>query len=234
MSNIKKIIVWVGNGVGKQVRPTYEWKPDSSRTLIYYPLTSNLVDQMWNWNTGTMHWTCTYNSSTWIYVTGRSSNYVTWLSNGIANRNVFTLCVWFRYSSLSWSSNIDNIMWYANNSQTNQAFDVRTYPNNTITAVVVGRINATISNPRNSDWHNLVITADWTTYKVYDKWVLIKSESNSNAVQNYSELQLWWWWNYTSWRSANGYIKDYIVENYAWSEEEITNYYNSTKSTYWL
>lgn len=222
-----------------QFEVPYSWEPDASRTLIYYPLTSNLVDQMWNWNTGTMHWTCTYDSVTGIHVTWMSSNYVTWLSNGIANRNTFTMNVWIKNETTS-APRV--LLWYNSSWASAQCMYVAFESSSWINQLrwvwffwsswdysVIWEIWT------DSNWHNLCLLATWTTYQWYIDWVAYWTPvSSSNNMNNYPELQLWWWWNYGSSRSANWYIKDYIVENYAWSAEDITNYYNRSKSKVWL
>ena len=234
MSNIKKIIVWVGNGVGKQVRPTYEWKPDSSRTLIYYPLTSNLVDQMWNWNTGTAHWTLSYDETTWIRFTWTSWNYVTGMSNWIANRNIFTMNVWVKCTS---NSNTKILLWYNSNTPSAQCMYIA-YESSNLRLVWFfwssWSYAIVCSITTGTDWHNVCLVADWTSYKCYVDNVLGAENTSSNNMNNYSELQLWWWWYYWSSRSCDGYAKSYIVENYAWSEEDRTNYYNWSKEKLWI
>ena len=215
----------------KQIYPA-GWKPWEN-TYIYYPLTSNLVDQMWNWNTGTMTWTCTFDSSTGIYVTWRSGNYVTGLSNWINNRDLFTLNVWAKKEdNNSWSY----LLWYSTPYVDTQSLNLSYW----------GTLNIDISfqntsgNPKwcqityDSNWHNWCIVFENNTEKCYVDWTLIATNSVWWSPNNVSEMQLWWWWTYWSSRSGNWYIKDYIVETVARTAEQVLSYYNQTKSNYWL
>ena len=222
---VKKIYVWT-----TKVRPSW-WTPWAN-TLIYYPLTSNLVDQMGNGNTGTMHWTCTFDSNTGIHVTWKSSNYVTWLSNWINNRNLFTLNVrWKLDSSQNWSY----LLWYSTGTGSTQClnisgwnweihWDIRFTDGTTSQSVIT----------YNSNWHNYCFVCSNGTCKAYIDWVLKDTKSTSAYTNNVSTMELWWGWTYWSGRSWDWYIKDFIVETVAWSDAEISDYYNLTKSNYWL
>lgn len=212
-----------------QVRPS-GWQPWAN-TLIYYPLTSDLVDQMWNWNTWTMHWTCTFDSATGIHVTWKSGNYVTWMSNGIANKNIFTINV--RWKAIT---NRMVLIWYASNSQTTQAFCVYKWDGLEIWCITQwwNQSDTTWKISTDNNWHNYCITANWSKYDTYIDWVLLKEHFSSSPLNNISEMQLWWWGIYWNDRSWEWYIKDYIVETVAWSAGGILAYYNQTKSNYWL
>lgn len=232
------VSLWGVNAVYKGtnlVRPA--WRPWVN-TYIYYPFTSNLVDQMWNWNTWTMTWTCTFDSSTGIHVTWRSNNYVTWMSLGVNNRNTFTLNVWVKLDNTT--DNWQCIIWYTSNIISNQARKLELWTSNPWIDCVIcywGWGDNSIVRPSSKDtnWHNYCLVWDGTKYQWYYDGVALWSAINtSSALNNISELQLWWGWVYWSWRSANWYIKDYIVETVAWTEAQVLSYYNQTKSLYWL
>lgn len=213
------------------------WTPWAN-TYMYYPLTSDLKDVMWNWNTGTMHWTCTFNSSTGIHVTWKSGNYVTWMTCGIANRNTFTFLIWSKIDAVN-TSNYDGILWWYNSTS-------------------ASRVSTQMENNRWSSWnylqprifywnsgfgtditpdtnrHLYTFTGDGTSYKIYIDGELKNSVSTSTKVNNITEFQLWWGWYFWSGRSENWYIKDYIVETVARTAQEVADYYNLTKWNYWL
>ena len=230
---LKRILIYPDGVTEKQVYPAW-WKPNAN-TLIYYPLTSNLVDQMWNWNTGTMHWTCTFDSSTGIHVTWKSWNYITGMSNWIANRNTFTMNVW---EKLDQTGKTQCILWYNNNSPSSQCMYISHEWDgyrwvwffwSSWSYCVIWNITI------DTNWHNVCLLATWTSYQWYIDWVAYWTAAlSSNNMNNYSELQLWWWGAYWSNRAANWYIRDYIVETVARTDAEILNYYNTTKSNYWL
>ena len=214
-----------------QFEVPYSWEPDASRTLIYYPLTSNLADQMWNGNTGSSHWTISFNETTGVRVTWRSWNYVTGMSNGIANRNVFTMNVRAKVDAINndwWS-----IVWYTSNIDSSMALKLENR-NSIWFGIFYGSSHLWNTVTWDTEWHNFCAVWTWTSYTLYIDNVQVATVSTTTKINNLPELQIWWWWYYGSSRSANGYIKDYIVENYAWSAEDITNYYNRSKSKVWL
>lgn len=212
----------------------WEWKPWAN-TYIYYPLTSDLVDVMWNWNTGTMTWTCTFNETTWIRFTWTSWNYVTGMSNWIANRNTFTMNVWVKITS---NSNTRCLLWYSSNTPDSQCMTlmfewwifrwVWFCWNSWDYSVIWGIWTDT-------NWHNVCLVATWTSYQWYvDNVASGNARLSSNNMNNIPSMQLWWWWYYWSWRACDGYAKSYIVENYAWSEEDRTKYYEWSKAKLWI
>jgi hypothetical protein len=205
-----------------------KWKPWAN-TYIYYPFTSNLVDQMWNGNTGTMTWTCTFDSSTGIHVTWRSGNYVTWLSNWINNRNLFTWNVWVKAETTTQAS---YLIWKATAYASTQAQWVNVYSDIQIW-ICVGNTFYQWWVTQDQKWHNMCLVEENNTTKIYIDWNLISTQSWW-TVNNVSEMQLWWWWQYGTSRACDGYIKDYIVETIAWTADEVSAYYNQTKSNYWL
>lgn len=205
-----------------------KWKPWAN-TYIYYPLTSNLVDQMWNWNTGTMTWTCTFDNNTGIHVTWRSWNYVTGMSSGINNRNLFT---WNVRVKAETTTSASFLIWKSTNSASTQAQRVNVYSNIQIW-VCVGNSFYEWGVPQDQQWHNMCVVEENNTTKIYIDWTLISTQAWW-TVNNASEMQLWWWWNYWSSRSCDWYIKDYIVETVARTAQEVADYYNQTKANYGL
>lgn len=211
------------------------WKPWAN-TLLYYPLTENLADASGHWNTWTMTWTCSFNSSTGIHVTWKSSNYVTWMSIWVNARNTFTLNVWCKYDSVaSW---VQTLWGNSSNTQNYQAMKEELVSWDGLyiwcsvwSTNVWGKVGETSVA---TTFHNICVIANWTTYKFYFNGVLKKQTTNSGSVNNYWTMNLWYDNYYTSGRAANGYIKDYIVESVARTEQEVLDYYNWTKWDYWL
>jgi len=242
------------NNTEKILKNAYIWeyvpRQPSSDTLIYYPLTSNLVDQMWHGNTGTAHWNVTFNSTTWCRVLGKNSSiYADGMSLWINWRLNFTLNFRAKYDTDSTNSSWC-LVWYWTNIDTTQCFKLEYFAWQS-PAKVRMRLLGNITVPTSAtsvvsptwpllwEWYNYCITMNNWVCKMYGNWEHLKfsTEYDSvtfSSVNNISELQLWWWWSYGSWRSANWYIKDYIVETVAWDADRISDYYNYTKSNYWL
>ena len=222
-----------------------KWEP-SANTLLYYPLTSNLVDQMWNGNTWVAHWNVTFNASpgttTWCYTSWQSSIYVTWMSLWINGKSTCTMNVWVNFISKTshW-----NIIGYNSNYNYSQPFKIFCWTDDNINFQVsygtsssnqwrVG-ISSDFYKQLNSWFHNYWFSINNWVVKLFVDWELAKDAVNIWAVASWqSEMQLWWWWYYWSWRTATGYARDYIVETIAWSDEDFMNYYNQTKYLYWI
>lgn len=228
---VKEVYVWT-----TKVRPS-GWQPWAN-TYIYYPLTSDLKDVMWNWNTWTMHWTCTFSSATGIYVTGESWNYVTWLSIGINNRSVFTLNVWIKPNAYAYFNNVRCLLW--NDARWNDWFSLKLewrWPSQWFYPALASGSSQMFSNSSVTawwSWKNVCITRDSSgNYKYYINWTVSQTWSGG-VPNNYSELWLWYSNSYGTSRWATLNIKDYIVETVARNATEVSDYYNLTKSNYWL
>jgi len=225
---IKRVLIWQG-WVEKQIYPA-GWKPNAN-TLAYYPLTANLVDKMWNWNTGTMVWTCTFSSTTGIYVTGDSGNYVTWMSNGIWGRNVFTMNVWIKPNKYATFNYVKNIIWGENVKIEWWWPTQKFYPAFKVWNSLLWSQSDAPSYDGN--WVNVCIIADWTKYYWYQNGVKISEVTNSWTLNSETLLNLWWNSNVSD-RWWTTYVKDYIAESTARTAEKVSAYYEQTKSNYWL
>ena len=82
-------------------------------------------------------------------------------------------------------------------------------------------------------WYNVVATQEWSTVKAYLNWEYI-GESTTRP----SQIPTWWslWAVHISSHSDKyiWYISNAILENKARTAQEISDYYNQTKSNYWL
>ena len=234
MPKVNKIYVW-----DKQVRP-YKFNPWVN-TLAYYPLSSTTTvnDMSWN-NRNLTNTNVTFGTYQWV-----DCAYFSW--NGCQLRNTsfpdvrstdWTVACWsyFVWNGSTWNGNLDEILWrwggntwvrfdcYGSTSSYLKFLLSWCYPEYNLKDV--------------SSWVFTVSTYNATTYdrKFYVNWQLQWTWSwqmNSNYVNYFtfsntqdnssSTSKRWKWW-------ASGLI----VENKIWTEQEILNYYNQTKSNYWL
>lgn len=230
------------------------WKPNEN-TYIYYPLTSDLVDVMWNGNTGVAHGNVTFKSTswsdTWCYVQWQSWIYVTGMSIGITWRTTCTLNYWAnfvsqeQYAALVWHSG-----YYDNEEPSKLVCDIS--GSNTYTRLWLKGsgwnfyFTDAYAYPINHWYHNYCITLDNGSLRMYLDWRpahFLRNSSgdyetyNAGTVQNWSgasELQLWYWGRYWNARRSTWYVRDFIVETIPRTAQEISDYYNQTKSNYWL
>lgn len=87
-------------------------------------------------------------------------------------------------------------------------------------------------------WYNITYTVDsWTCY-IYKDWVQIYTDSYIYWSWA-NKLCLWWWYNNNPSKNyrEEAYkwkLADVIIENVAWTSQEISDYYNLTKWNYGL
>jgi hypothetical protein len=84
-------------------------------------------------------------------------------------------------------------------------------------------------------WSNIVITQSSKTYNIYINWVLVKSGTMSSANLTWTNFNIGYaYGNNSAVKRFIGWISEFIFENKARTADEISNYYNKTKSNYWL
>ena len=237
MSNIKKIIVWVGNGVGKQVRPyKYPYKP-TSNTLLYMPLDWDLYKSGTATTTATLWSNASWGTVLWD---------LKWLSlNGTANSNIiiswlpafsdFTLNIWVKLNNRdndamfvkrwNWNSAGKNLQfWMRKNQSYKTMFNFFTYDQYGNTSLN--------TNTR----YNIIVTYNYSTKakNIYLNW------SNNWSTTSAWQIDFWtvdvYIWSNEDWSASvvNWLMSNLIIENKEWSSTEVSNYYNSTKTLYWI
>ena len=207
------------------------WTP-TSNTIAYYPLNWDGNDYSWNNKNLTSSWATSY-TTVWGVLSANfgGSNYL--YNSSLTCSSIgqtFTIAWWFYSSWQLWvtcmgkASNLWH--WWGLYYETGLLWRIRaeTQNNNSPT-----RFMPSISYVE--WWHHLVFTHNsswwaiyydgvskqtWSMPMDYD-WYLILGASLDSSTYYFN-------WN----------ISNLILENKVWTAEEISNYYNSTKSTFWL
>lgn len=207
------------------------WWTPWANTVAYYPLEKDTKDVI-SWNSLTASWTVTYEKKfgatrnsivlSSVSLTWTQSTRPTW-------NNDRTLSIWLAKTSSTWSD--PWIMSYGNNSVNNlyctltdgTAIGITNYWNN------LGSLAWDIGT---NTWKLITfVHSSWVT-TAYINWVFLKTWS---WTFNTTWSNIWVWVSpysptyYTSWNFSN-----FIVENVAWSAQEIADYYDLTKSLYWI
>ena len=212
----------------------WEFKPWAN-TLAYYKFDWNLNDSSTNWHnlslyTGSAaYWTASW---WWTYV---HFNQNTWA-------NYWTLS-WFNYD---WNHTIS--LWL--NPQTNFGtswnnclFELR---ESSSYAFVRFCANVAVSywfSPAFTQalsvwiWYNMIYTRSWNSAKMYINWTLVNSWTapitwRTNQTIRFRLNQIGD--TNSSSYANNAYYSDVIFESKEWSAQEVSDYYNQTKSNYWL
>lgn len=204
----------------------WKWFIPWENTLVYCPFQNDIKDYSGNNISTSWWWTLVYENpwvrmSEWI-----SINETTSLSN-------FTIMC---YSKISSTSNRGTI--FRRSSITSSWyywFDVEYNTDGDTDCVRVEVLKYQYSNVWKTayfwigvtSWHHFCFVVNWSMWYFYVDWVLKASKNIS------------WWtpyvWNYNLWNSSSlQTVWDYIIESKARTAQEIQDYYNNTKSNYWL
>lgn len=219
---VKKIYVW-----DKLVRPAW-WQPWAN-TYMYWELVSNANDTSWNNRNGTVNGTVTWNN--WAVF-----NWSWQVSSPINSMpSNFTISCWTNKTQSSTSEQVLFAKWWS--YYETDRFGM--YYNNSWNLYVrqaTASLNWTwllVWNFGYNTWNNVVFTKTWTTITVYANG----TQTNQFNYYSWGEvnntyLGIWWWTS--SQRNFSGTIKDFIVENKTRTADEVSKYYNWTKSNYGL
>lgn len=215
---IKRILVGT-----QQVRP-YRYNPTRS-TLAYFPFNDDQLDKTGNC---TLWATWTKQTIWYRFTSGSSSLWITIPSNKQRSRfySCRTKCInilgWY-YASISTMmlcySTTRFFYKYTEDQHTKQFGYWRDSSN------IVWSNTQTIDL---TNWFHLAYWCDSSNnYKWWINWTLVWSWTAT--WQRYFSSVDWF-----QWTNATIDYSDFILENRLWSATEVTNYYNSTKSKYWL
>jgi len=204
------------------------WQPWAN-TIAYYPLSSNLIDASWNSSDiipsdsssviGNYQGIDCFNLN-WYYCT--VSNIDT-----LATSNEYTFNFWLYRTArfdIMYAENGSRWAWwlmmYSGESQAR-------WGNKT------NQSTAFFEPPYNT-WLNIVFTVlnwEWSIYVNNNKTVL---KSSWVLAPNHNGTPLIIGGDYAYNNQGNWYLSKLIIEDRWWTAQEVADYYNQTKATYWL
>ena len=216
-----------------------DWKPNS-HTVAYWPLnsTTTVYDQSWNsydltnngGSFGTYQWVDCWNWNSTSYYLNRTAT-SSLIPSGASAR---TMSFW-AYTTTNSTSYTKYLICYWGTSAANSRFSIAT---NTSKQYRVDLINnyITSSNTTFNTWFLHTLTYDGTTAKYYIDGVLIGTQTqtlNTTAVWSSNAFRVNKRNNSTSANySSSGYYSEIIIEDYAWTADQIAAYFDQTKWTY--
>jgi hypothetical protein len=231
------------NGVEKQVRPSgwWGWKPWAN-TVAYYPLNWDINDYSWNnrnltVDTGSMSYGNLTDGQYWIF----NGNTVLSTSD-IVPLNSGTILMWAFFGSVSDWNLLSNCKGTASRNYAN--YGAIDWNNKIFFPYTEGswwsgnrlEVSQTWIVPTNA-WILHAVTNDGTTLSYYKNGSYITGKT-STMFLNMTDATLWCIWGlkygsqYLS--KLQGGMSNIIVEDKARTAQEIADYYDQTKSTYWL
>ena len=213
--------------VQKELKNAYigeVWTPWSN-TVAYYPLKENANDYSWNSKNLNNNW-LTFWTYSGVTCASSSGNYAQLSLWTYTTYSTLTVSIWhnpttttpIRYA-FGFGGSVDMGIWnngvtyYASGSQ---YFDQAIW----VTA---------------NQWTNIIVTVNWSTWNIYKNWSLYTTRTDWwNVVANSIAI----WTNSSASYPQNnrfyGYLSNAIIENKTRTAQEVANYYNQTKSDYWL
>lgn len=202
----------------------HQWWQPTANTVAYYPLnsTSTTYDESWNNNDLTNNW-ITFWTYNWVDCGYFNSNYA-YKSWSIFTWNpTFTASIWAKTNSTTGSKNL----WGFGTSSWAWSF-----------ALWLGGLALNIwgyGNDRNTgysfttDWHNAVFTYSNWSWTVYIDWTAVYNWTWSpNILNDHTGI----WCNSNIGDFWRGYLSEAIFENVVRTAQEVSDYYDLTKSLY--
>ena len=205
----------------------WKWHPWSN-TIAYYSFNDQWADgyvKNMYWNLPNLSdWTQpTYSLVSWSNYCGVSS----WSSRPRKSITIdtsdYTVMYWFNVTDINQSQR------FISSFSTTREYGFL-YWDKHIKCWNGGSIVDGISSPVADRWYHWAMVFEWNTAKFY---------IDGNLITTYS-TDHWNSWTFVlfgaSWDSNNFIwkIDDCIIENKVWTADDITAYYNKTKSNYWL
>lgn len=239
--NLRWWVTWVvPKIVQKELKNAYigEYRVPGVNTVAYYPLNWDVNDYLWNYN-WTWSWTSAYKTlSSWIQVAyfpeTNALSYITSSCTVLPSTVSFWMQKELFYPTVTeWVQLIGQA-----NSETwswQLRWDCHANSNRFVLEWGWGYIWSALPNFWNTDWHNVVITIQpWDVKVYYDTNLYGTSSSTLYANWNLFIGGNNFGANGTNKREMNGCMSEVILEDKVRTAQEIANYYNSTKSLYWI
>lgn len=210
------------------IRKDIEQREPWENTILYLPMTEDLLDHSWN------SIAITNNNSVsivdWAWYFWGASRRLTF-TNPYNMSGGRTISAWFKTSSNSeqwfytqWVNNTNTMLhiWY---SSTSRWLVIAFYAND---------MDSGSTSWTDNNWHHAVFTYNgWWSTIIYLDWVVLKSWSLS-GLNPWNNTGCIWDLITGTWKTFNGYMSQYIIEKIARTDQEVLDYYNMTKWNYWL
>lgn len=220
-----------------------EWLPWAN-TVAYYPLdstnTTNDMKGSWTAYNLTNNWSVTFWTYNWVscaYFNWWTWKYLTNASLSFWAYPQQTVSIWFYTTSTDTTKYqvIYNI-WTVSQNWLLGSW----YKHNTLW-ISLSSWHSSYEVSQNINlswwWHLLTNVTNWSVSKQYIDWVFVQTFNNSLS-QTQTRIcfgnTIYWSNTAPDVNQFSWYLSKCIVEDICWSAQEILDYYNQTKSIYWL
>ena len=199
----------------------------SSDTLYYFPLQWDVLDKSGNWRTLSQSWTQQTLGREFVLQWDSSVT----LDTTLTNTKTTLAWVYIKNYGWYWQQFILNTIYWSlllNNKTNTTRWPVFYYYSWEYN--VEYKVNATINK---NQWSLVALTLDTNKYL---RWYINWTQYNIWTVYNYEQNRLAVTANWVSYTDSS---LDVIFSNVIWeaktrSKSELDDYYNNTKSNYWL
>jgi len=208
------------------------WRPWEN-TYAYYPLTANANDTSGNNRNLIADSSITYSTQNGAFLPN-SRHTGMFEPFNISTTSQRTFSRWQNTLWLAWQEDAKGIdlapwSWWTARIVTSRywANGMQTMNYNSSSPAIVS-ISTTVNT-----WHYYTITIwEYRQIKLYADWVL----KNTGTVNSFTSWFFRWGQEHNGAypRQLYGYLKDIIIESKARTDQEVKDYYNQTKSNYWL
>lgn len=205
-----------------------QWWQPWANTVLYYKFNNDLTDSSWNSRDLTLFWTVTYwvTSWWWKYAYFNTSAYT-------QNMSIGSIDYWADSYTVSFYWQPKTIYGFGN---AHAVFDMTVDGGDPRWIRVTDSIwawwnvsyNATINT-----WYHVVAIRTPTKVKLYINWTLQGTANRSQSGTFNVLFRINAIWNSTS-LTNNNYLGEFIMEKRERTDTEILDYYNQTKSLYWI
>ena len=238
--DIKKVYKW-----STQIRPTLWPREPWANTVAYYPLTSaTTVNNQVSGGTDLTNSNVTFWTAHWVNCATISGNdtttwhtadkylyaNITWLPTW-ANARTFSYWVYNDNASntgiaetyvFQWQASSNKMILSASSNENIGYYWISQY----------GASGAFWAILRQQRCHHCIVY-DGSKFTWYVNWVSTWTWTRTINTWN-TYFCIWWSWLNPTWNAFNGSFSNVIIENVARTEQEVADYYNLTKWSYWL
>ena len=204
------------------------WQPWAN-TLLYMPLNSDLRDlSSYNRTASITNGTISYSTIWWVNCAYPTSTWRINIPMTDFNNTAYTESIWV-YAT--WNTTWKYI--FGNKNSGWSYIDVTFVTNDSNGNKLAHYWNGDhFSNTVYTtwEWKLITVTKSWNTVKMYQNWVQFYTYSYSGSSYTFSSIDLFSRSDY--WQQRPWYAADFVVEKVCWTDDEVLNYYNSTKSKY--
>lgn len=222
----------------------YFWRKPWENTLFYMPLNWDLLEKSWNQNNWTRVWTWEFRTLPWSdkkYAFIKPSSAIsilqypiwTWNPNDftfvcwwLPNTSSWYLCWFYMWTDTTWKRNCLILNYHGWISYYQHMNDLYSY--NAI-------LSSNLATPQ-SAWQRCLII--YTYEKSSQRQTLYINNVQTWTTTSYS-LNTWNTFKYI-WRSlsdtssSNYWLSEVIFESWIWTQQQREDYFNKTKSKYWI